>query len=597
MFNEDGTLSVTYNGEIYNYIELREELKNKGHVFRTKSDTEVIVHAFEEWGAKCPLKFNGQFAFAIFDSKQQRLFLCRDRIGVRPLHYAVTGGVFVFASEVKALFASGFVDPVISPRGMNQTFRYWSNLFNWTSFEGVHELPPAHSMFVSRKGCDLNRYWEFIPTGNLDRNVEALDLLQKQEELLDLLKRSVRLRLRADVPVAAYLSGGLDSALLTALIRRETNSSLKTFSVEFEDSRYDESIFQQEMVKHLGTEHTAFRCTTEDIVMHFEDAIRAAERPIVRTAPVPMLLLSGLVRSEGYKVVVTGEGADEFFLGYDIYKEVKIRQFIASGSVPSWRAGLLRRLYPYLFTDPRTSRFQEAFFLQRYRETADPFYGHRLRWETGNRIKEYYTPDFRERLEGDDEMLINESLPSVFINLSSIERTQVVEIATLLSGYLLSSQGDRVSMANSVEGRFAFLDSAILEFSSRLPSHIMMSGLNEKTLLKKIGATILPANVLHRKKYPYRAPDIECFLTTKNGKKLLAEEFEEGRLARTGIFDSGKINRLLLKVSARPDIPVTRTENMVLMSALASQMFYRIFIEEKPVMESFRVGDKIKRYR
>ncbi len=590
IFNENGNLAVTFNGEIYNYVELRKELESKGHIFYTKSDTEVIIHSYEEWGVDCAKHFNGQFAFAIHDASNRSLFLCRDRMGVRPLYYTHTGSLFVFASEIKAIFASSYCTPKVYPDGINQIFTLWTNVFPYTPFAGVMELPPAHTMMVSDGRITLSRYWEYpIDEDKSPRSVE-----EYQEEILFRLNESVRLRLRADVPVGAYLSGGLDSALTTTLIKMWTDAPLKTFSVEFEDSRFDESEYQAEMVRHLNTEHSSIRCKPDDIVLGFEQVIRSAERPVLRTAPVPMLLLSKLVRSEGYKVVITGEGADEFLLGYDIFKESKVREFCSRKPESKLRPHLLRRLYPYLFNEPRMSRFQEAFFLQRFQETTDPFYGHQLRWNLCRRIHDFYTPEFVELLEGDPVTVLLDALPDCYSSLQPGKRTQLAEIETLLSGYLLSSQGDRVGMANSVEGRYIFLDHNVIESAARIPHRIKMPGLQEKSLLKRIGRSLLPEKILRRKKFPYRAPDIESFFFSSTGRMLLSEAMDPARMGKSGIFDCTKVLDLMKQAMGTRQGKLTTSDNLVLMAALSTSLLHKIFFDAPTEKKSFGPSDCVR---
>jgi asparagine synthase (glutamine-hydrolysing) len=592
IFNENRDVAITFNGEIYNYVELRRELEAIGHRFYTNSDTEVIVHAYEEWGRRCPERFNGQFGFAIYDHRDKTLFLCRDRLGVRPVYYARTENSFIFASEVKALKASGLVSLEPSMEGIHQIFSLWTNVYPRTPFANVSELPPAHVMVVSPEGTETERYWS-LPIGGK----EALSPGECVEGLKAHIDRSIRLRLRADVPVAAYLSGGLDSSLTTAFTRRCTSSPLKTFSLEFQDPRFDESEYQREMVRFLGTEHSSIRVNADDIASHFPDAIRAAERPLLRTAPVPMLLLSRLVRSEGYKVVITGEGADEFLLGYDIFKETKVREYCSRRPESLLRPLLLRRLYPYLFSDKRMARFQEAFFLKGFKETADPFYGHRLRFDQAKRIHDFYSREAAIRIHEDPETCLLQSLPPGFSDLSPIERTQVVEIATLLSSYLLSSQGDRVSMANSVEGRFVFLDHELIEFVSRIEPNRKMAGLREKRILKEIGRGMLPARIIERKKFPYRAPDMESFLTTAAGRRILEEALDPVGLEGFGVFDTGKVKALASKVlsEAKSNGRVTTSDNLVLMSVLSGQLFHKIFFGSSEPVEGFHHSDRVRR--
>lgn len=588
IFNEDRRLAITFNGEIYNFVELRQDLESRGHRFSTNSDTEVVIHAYEEWGIEAPKRLNGQFALAIYDAVEKSLFLCRDRFGVRPLYYSFQGGTFIFGSEVKALIASGIVTPELRMDALDEIHTYWSNVFPNTPFRGVFELPPASTMSVSRRRVTIGRYWHLPDMENRPRRHE-----EYEEGVLHHLAASIRLRLRADVPVGAYLSGGLDSSLTAAMVRKYTNAPLRTFSLEFEDPRFDESEYQAEMARFLGTEHTSIRCGPSDIVNNFGNVIWAAEKPVLRTAPVPMYLLSRLVNREGYRVVLTGEGADEIFLGYDIFKEAKAREFCGRWPSSKLRPALLRKLYPYLFTDRRTASFQEAFFMRNAADTEDPFYGHRIRWGYGSRIRDYYTDDLAALVSSRESEWIKNLKPS-FTSLPPLERTQLLEIETLLSGYLLSSQGDRVGMAHSVEARYPFLDHELVEYAQRLPVTTKMLGLGEKLILKKIGRRILPEKITRRKKFPFRAPDIQSFLDLPAGRRLLECELESRRLKKSGIFDGEKIGRLLAKVMKRKEVPVSMTDNLVLMAALAGQIFHAKFFVSDLRSGKYRRSDRVR---
>ena len=344
--NEDGTLWVTFNGEIYNYVELRTELAALGHVFRTRSDTEVIVHAFEQWGNGAFGRFNGQFAIALWDARAQRLVLARDPMGVRPLHYAEHEGSVWFASEVKALFAGApSLRRAFDPVGMAETFTFWSVVAPRTVFDGVRELEPGHvrSWDVGAEACrDEAFYVASFPERSGDGFAGSLD--DAATATLAALREATRLRmLRADVPVGCYLSGGLDSSVVAALAREAHPGPFATFSVRFEDAEYDETPFQTMMASHLGTEHREIVVSRADIAACFEDVVVHTERPVLRTAAAPLFLLSGLVREHGTKVVLTGEGADEVFAGYDLFREAKVRRFWARHPESKLRPRLLER--------------------------------------------------------------------------------------------------------------------------------------------------------------------------------------------------------------------------------------------------------------
>ena len=375
MTNEDDSLWVVFNGEIFNYVELRDELLALGHSFRTKSDTEVIVHAWEAWGEACFEKFNGQWAIALWDTRARRLVLCRDRLGVRPVHYARHGGSLYFASEIKAIFAA---DPSISreldPLGLDEAFTFWAARPPRTPFAAVSELPPGHLLVVEANGETRERaYWSPRYPTTPDELFRG-SVGEAAEAVRAALDEATRLRvLRSDVPVGSYLSGGLDSSLVAALAIRRREGKLSTFSLRFEDAEYDETSYQRTMATQLESDHHEIVVTRRAIADAFPEVVRHAERPLLRTAPAPLFLLSGLVQSLGTKVVLTGEGADEMFAGYDLFREAKVRRFWAKAPTSKMRPLLLSRLYPYLARSPVAEQaMARKFFgrnLDKYGET------------------------------------------------------------------------------------------------------------------------------------------------------------------------------------------------------------------------------------
>ena len=377
MQTADGKLVVTFNGEIYNYLELREALMARGHHFRTHSDTEVILHAYAEYGERCVEHFNGQWAFAIWDRAAQRLFLSRDRLGIRPLFYTQAARTFLFASEIKSLFAHPNVTRALDPSGLNQLLTFWAPLAPTTMFRDILELPPGHNLIVDGERIQSAPYWSLdYETSHQFQTVD-----QWSEALRELLTDATRLRLRADVPVGAYLSGGLDSTITTALAHRFTGDRLKTFSVTFEDGEFDESEHQRAVVESLGVEHHALHCSYDDIARVFPNVVWHAEKPMFRTAPAPLQLLAELVHASEFKVVLTGEGADEILGGYDIFKEAKVRRFYAAQPDSELRAALFARLYPYLPNmQSQSVAMRRAFFRARPEDLANPFFSHLPRW-------------------------------------------------------------------------------------------------------------------------------------------------------------------------------------------------------------------------
>ncbi|MHC4399990.1 MAG: asparagine synthase (glutamine-hydrolyzing) [Planctomycetota bacterium] len=580
MTNEDGSLWVTFNGEIFNYLELRETLVAKGHRLATRSDTEVILHLYEEYGDGCVHHLNGQWAFAIWDTKRRRLFLSRDRLGIRPLFYTTAGGgKLLFASEVKSLFADPDVARRIDPRGLSQVFTFWSTLPPTTVFEGVRELPPGSSLTVENGRLRTRRYWQL----EYDPDPKPTAWTEYADRLLELLYDATRLRLRSDVPVGAYLSGGLDSSVTTALVKQCTDAHLQTFSVTFDDAEFDESRFQRQVVDALGTDHQSVRCSHHDIGSVFPEVIWHAERPMLRTAPAPLYLLSKRVRESGYKVVLTGEGADEMLGGYDVFKEAKVRRFWARQPDSAFRASLIGKLYPYLPNlQAQPLAYRKAFFRARPQDLASPFFSHLPRWELTSWLKRFFSGDVKSQLADHDVYADLWALvPKTYPRWRPFCQAQFLETATLMPGYILCSQGDRVAMAHSVEGRFPFLDHRLAEFAARLPVRLKMKGLDEKHVLKRAAGHLVPRDVVERTKQPYRAPDAKSFLSDVGGTfrhEYAAELLAPERIREDGLFHPEAVGHLVEKACQGRLIGVK--DNMALVGILSTQLVVERFVRD-----------------
>lgn len=575
--NEDKSLWVIFNGEIFNYKELRVELEGRGHHFYTHSDTEVIVHLFEEKGPDCVTAMNGQFAIAIYNQKDNSLFLARDRMGIRPLFYSFHKGCFFFASEIKAIFAANTAIPrQINPEVLSEIFTFWAPGGDETIFSGVKQIPPGHWMTVTRDGTiKQQEYWD-IPFGTMASSGN-LSEEEYSAKLRDLLIDAVRLRLRADVPVGAYLSGGLDSSAITALIHNYTNNPFKTFSVTFSDKVYDESADQDLMIQHLQTDHHSVQCSYHDIADHFEEVIWHTEVPILRTAPTPLFILSKLVRQNGYKVVLTGEGADEVLGGYDLFKEAKIRAFIHRQPDSDIRPLLLKRLYPYLaFSPTKSAEYAKEFFKTDADWSADLFYAHRPRWQTTERTKLFFSEELQRAAQVDIIAKLAERYQAKLLGLDLFSRAQYLESRLLLGNYLLSSQGDRMGMGHSIEGRFPFLDHNVVEFACTIPARLRMKALNEKNILKKAMQGLLPERIIARKKQPYMAPDILSFFGG-NSQEYLNYYLSESLLAEAGFFKPQAVRQLIQKCG-KGSCQGFR-ENMAFVGILSTQIVYDKFVK------------------
>ena len=582
MSNEDGTLWITFNGEIYNYPELKEELEKKGYRFATKSDTEVILRMYEDKGEECVKYFNGQWAFAIWDSRKQRLFLSRDRFGVRPLFYTRTGRSFIFGSEIKSIFVHPEVRREIDAVGLDQIFTFWCTLPPATPFKDIQELPPAHSMTISEGNVTVKPYWEFDYLSGAGAPGEGIKTEEEYaERLFHLLSESVKLRLRSDVPVGAYLSGGLDSSVIATLAARHSSKPLETFSVTFEDPEFNEKKFQLETVQYLNTRHQEIRCTYQDIRDHFPEVIWHAEKPVLRTAPAPLFLLSRLVKEKGYKVVLTGEGADEMLGGYDIFKEAKIRRFWGAYPDSRRRPLLLKRLYPYLQEiQSQPEAYLRAFFQVKKEDLLNPLFSHLPRWELTSKLKLFYSDPVRQEIKGNNAYdRLRALLPVDYPKWDSFSQSQYLEAKYLLPGYILSSQGDRMLMAHSVEGRFPFLDPQLAEFAARIPARLKMKVLNEKYILKKAVGELIPQSVKKRFKQPYRAPEARSFLSNgepSSREGYIGELLSPDRVRKDGIFNPLAVEKLAEKAK-RNQIKSVR-DNMAFVGILSTQLLIDQFI-------------------
>jgi asparagine synthase (glutamine-hydrolysing) len=589
---EDQRYWIVYNGEIFNHRELRRDLENAGHRFATHSDTEVFLRMFVQDGPACLSRLNGQFAVAIWDTLEHTLFLARDRLGIRPLFYRIDADVLIFASEVKALAAHPAGRLELDPIALDQIFTGWSCLAPRTVFRDVKQLPPGHFAVASPRGLQIERYWQqdFPAEGPGGDSRSEADSL---EELGELLADATRIRLAADVPVGAYLSGGLDSSVIAALVRRFATGRIDTFSIAFTDSAFDEREHQLRMARHLGTDHQVVEAAHADIGAVFPDVVWHCETPVLRTAPAPMFLLSQLVHRSGYKVVLTGEGADEFLAGYDIFKEAKIRAFWAREPASRRRPKLLQRIYPDL---PNLSKvgpqYLATFFGEDLANTEAPDYSHAIRWRNTRRTQRFFSRELAAQVRRLSTPLMESvSLPAQFRKWDVLARAQFLEIATFLSPYLLSSQGDRVAMAHSVEGRFPFLDYRVTEFCGQLPARFRMPALRDKSLLRKLARPLLPGDLWNRPKKPFRAPIHRSFFNASQSP-YVRELLSEGVLRDTGLFDPLAVGKLVAKIDRGSALG--ETDDMAVAGVLSTQLVHDRFVRNFRVSTPLSAADDVR---
>jgi len=577
MSSSNNKTHIVFNGEIFNYIELRQQLISKGCQFRTQSDTEVILQLYEIYGEEFVSYLNGQFAFAIWDSINQKMILARDRIGICPLYFHRNKRAFYFASEIKSLLPVMDSPPTLSANSLDQLFTFWAPLTPNTIYDDIYEISPGEMLIIDQNTQETKRYWDFeFPENNQDFHQESeAELVNRLEALLI---DATQIRLRSDVSVGAYLSGGLDSSLITSMIHHHNNNSLQTFSLGFTDQSLDESAHQATVVSKIQARHHSLSVSPQDIANNFVQTLWHTETPILRTAPVPMGLLSGLVRQHGVKVVLSGEGADEVLGGYDLFKEAKVRQFWARQPESEWRPLLLKKLYPYLkFPQGKTAAFMKRFFGEGLREPNTLWHSHMPRWTSTSKAKQFFSEHLKDQLTSNLLQNFEAQMPTNMKNWHWFNRAQYIESKSLMAGYLLSSQGDRMLTKNSIEGRFPFLDHRVIEFANRLPPKLKMKALDEKYLLKKVAEKYVPESIIKRHKQPYRAPDVLA-LTTPEMPSYAKQLLGKGSIRNNGYFDDNK-TALLLKKAESGRLTST-ADSQALVGILSTQIIHELFINK-----------------
>lgn len=568
--NEDGTIWLTCNGEIFNHSELRQELSGR-HRFRTGCDVEVILHLYEDHGTEGFKQLNGQYAFALWDSTNRKFILCRDRLGICPLYFTFDGETLYFASEIKAILCVPEIRRELDLATLQDIWTFWTPVPGKTIFKNIQEVLPAHFMTLEPGSCETKStcYW------HLDFTEQSWTEDAALETFTNLFDDAVRIRLKADVPVASYLSGGIDSSMIGAFANRY-GSELHTFSITFQHPDYDESEHQLQVARYLGTTHHVTRCTAEDLASVLPKMVWHTELPQLRAGPISMIPLSQSVNMQGLKGVLTGEGADEFFMGYDIFRETAVRRFMARDPDSLMRRSLVRRLYEYL-PDRKQFRGLELALQEGLDKTDNMFFSHLFRWNNTARLQGYFLPEIREELGNRPvEERLAHVLPPGFEEWRSPSKAQTLEIITFLTPYLLSSQGDRVAMANGIEGRFPFLDHRIVEFANTLPQSLKLRSLQrDKYIVRKTAETCLPPDIAKRPKFPYRAPIQDIFRS--DAFAGLSDLLSEESLKETGIFIPRAAGKLLTKALA--GTMSSEMEQMALMGIVTTQLWYHLFIK------------------
>ncbi len=565
---------IVYNGEVFNYVELRKELESRGIGFTTQSDTEVVIRCFDVYGEKAFSLFNGQFAIALWDRIKNRLIIARDRYGIRPFFILKHKDIYYFSSEMKAFDCVPGFHRTYEMENLFDHALLWNTLGDSSVYRGIRSLPPgSYEIYELGRDPINKKYYELGES--IDNINKPSDINAAQEEFNAKLELAVDLRLRSDVPVGAYISGGIDSSVIAHLISLKKKEKLQTFSIAFEDKDFDESDYQREMVKQLNVDHNEITVDYKTIDSTFLDTMYHVEQPIFRTAPVPLYLLSKEVRKRNVKVVLTGEGADEILFGYDSFKELKLLQTWRKDANSSEVNLILGDLYPHLkhYSDPQQMGMMRMFYEDHVHDYDNDLVGLNIRVNNNKVLERFFRKEYAISFSKDRLLeKLKGILPTQFSQWSLLQRNQCMEMKTLLAGYLLSSQGDRMSLAHGVEGRYPFLDFNVVELLFSYPDEYKLNGMVQKFLLKDTYKNKIPASIIRRPKRPYMAPDLKSFFA--NG--LLSEKsrhfLSDSVIKDYGIFDERSVQRFLRKFSQGVPENIGYRDNMIITFLLSAQM-------------------------
>ncbi|HZP10137.1 asparagine synthase (glutamine-hydrolyzing) [Methyloceanibacter sp.] len=576
IFNEAGNVGVIANGELFDYPERKTELMAKGHVFRTDSDTELIVHLYEEYGETLFEHLRGQFAFVLVDFSRSLVLLGRDRAGICPLHWSRQGDRLYFGSEIKALFASGAVRPALDPRGLDHIFTFFAMGTQRTMFTGVQSLRPGHYLRIAFRSdgasaeIEQRCYWDldFPDWGDEDDPSDEEALVDEFESVFS---RAVEIRLRAEVPVVGYLSGGVDSAYVLATASKLRGKPLPSFTVRVPDSQFDETPASAGTAQTLGSSQTILEAGAEVIAANYARLIQAAESPVLDTSCAALLGLSRRVRDLGNKVVLTGEGADEAFAGYLWFKWREIARALDVGSFKlSTAMSLLVRKY----TTPEIG-FDE--FRRIDAMIGGPHAQSILYNLVASSRHRYYSGGLKEQLGGH---LAYEDLdfdPERLRRWHPLNRSLYFGYKVLLAGMLLTHKGDRITMANSVEARYPFLDEKVIALASRLhPRWKLRRGTKDKYLLRRAAERLLPVEVAQRRKSMFRLPLAESFFISP--PPFVRDLMSEEALARTGYFDVASVRRDYQSFRDPPGRKLGTFVSLGLTGVMATQLWHHLFL-------------------
>jgi asparagine synthase (glutamine-hydrolysing) len=514
MINEDKSLVLVCNGEIFNYRELKKDLEFRGHRFKTNCDVEVILHLYEEYGENFLKKLNGQFSFVLYNTKKKELLCARDHAGILPFYYTQVNGLFIFASEIKAILEHPYVMREVDLTGLDQVMSFPGIISPRTMFRNIYSLECGQLCLIKDGIKTIKQYWDLEYYEEEDKGEKYY-----QETLEELLQDSIRLRLQADVPVGYYVSGGLDSSIIVSQGKKlEEQKTIQTYSVDFLDNSISEGFYQEKMAKYVKSEHNRILVTNQDIIKYLEQVIYHSECPLKETFNVASFLLSQTVRSKGTKVILTGEGADELFGGYSeyVYDLFRNKQITESEIKES-------NIRKQLFGD-------ETFFYEKnyasFTDVKKLFYSNALREEFAN-------------FDAYRNFVINKDRVD---KLSHFNKRSYIDMKLRLSDHLLSEHGDRMAYANSVEARYPFLDKRVIEFSNRIPYRYKLKVYERKAILKDIYKNKIPEEIRRRPKFAFIAPGGSTIF--KKDYEYIQDMISEERIRQQGFFNPKIVNKI-----------------------------------------------------
>lgn len=575
IFNEDGTIGVVYNGELFDYPERKAELEAKGHVFRTHTDTEIIVHLYEEYGEGVFEQLKGQFAIALVDFTKRTIFLARDRVGICPLHWSRQGDWLYFGSEIKALLASGAVPAAADPRGLDHLFTFFAMGTRRTMFEGVQSLLPGHYLKIAfrqdGKPAEIveRQYWDIdFPDAGDELDGNPKDLIDEFEARF---QRAVEIRLRADVPVVGYLSGGVDSAYVLATASKLRGSPIPSFTIQVPGKGLDETSDALFSANAIGSRPTILRSDSAVIANTYPQLIASADSPVIDTSCAALWRLSQEVHDQGYKVALTGEGSDEAFAGYIWFKLRKLSYFMDAGGTHASDA--VNRMFRMRMAPYASNAQLKRIDAMMGRAHAQTLIYHLV----GQSRDRYFSAAMKDRL---GSHVAYEDVP---IDPERVRRWHPLNQSLYygykvhLPGLLLNHKGDRVAMANSVETRYPFLDEDVISFVSKLNPRWKLRGLmRDKYLLRQAAARVLPREAAFRKKGMFRAPLAESFFI--NPPRYVRELMSPESLARTGYFDAEVVRRDYEAIANGKDKNINVFLKMGLTGVLSTQLWHQLYM-------------------